>query len=197
MLRRSDCQGKRTNPEERSEHPLAGGVPLFFPRQLSERCLFLQSRLCNLKELMLSWCPKPMSMWPTRSHSVPWPFPIAFSKSITWKIALLSSLEALETASKLCAYKQLQLGQNAIPASGVPGFVSLSQGTGGRGGRGEAPCVAKGSGKQGPGSWGASWAPWKPRRLRSDVFIHLRGYTESLFASFLTTESLQALWAWK
>lgn len=118
MPRCSNCQGKRANPEERREHPLAGGVPLSFPRQLSKRCLFLQSRLGDLKEPMLPSCPKPLSMWPTHSHCVPWPFPIAYSKSITWKIALLSSPEALETASKLCDYKQFQLGQNAIPASG-------------------------------------------------------------------------------
>lgn len=152
-LRRSNCQGKRTNPEEGCEHPLAGDMPLFFPRQLSERCLFLQSRLWDLKEAMLSRCPKPTSMWPTHSHYVPWPFPITFSKSITWKIALLSSPEALETASKLCAYKQFQLGPNAIPASGIPGFLRLSQGAGGRGSRGEAAHVAKGSGKRGAGSW--------------------------------------------
>lgn len=97
MPRCSNCQGKRTNPEEHCEHPLAGGVPLSFPRQLSKRCLFSQSRLGDLKEPMLSSCPKPLSMWPTHSHCVPWPFPIAYSKSITWKIALLSSPEALLT----------------------------------------------------------------------------------------------------
>lgn len=158
-LRCSNCQSKRTNPEERSEHPLAGGVPLFFPRQLSERCLFLQSRLWDLKEPMLSWCPKPMSMWPTRSHSVPWPFPIAFSKSIAWKIALLSSPEALETASKLCAYKQFQPDKNAIPVSGSQDMKPVTRSWRERGqGRGSKCCGGKG----GSGSWDASWAPWHP-----------------------------------
>lgn len=144
---------QENEPREGCEHPPAGDMPLFFPRQLSERCLFLQSRLWDLKEAMLSRCPKPMSMWPTHSHYVPWPFPITFSKSITWKIALLSSPEALETASKLCAYKQFQLGPNAIPASGIPGFPRLSQDAGGRGGRGEAARVAKGNGKRGADGW--------------------------------------------
>lgn len=191
-LRCSNCQSKRTNPEERSEHPLAGGVPLFFPRQLSERCLFLQSRLWDLKEPMLSWCPKPMSMWPTRSHSVPWPFPIAFSKSIAWKIALLSSPEALETASKLCAYKQFQPDKNAIPVSGSQDMKPVTRSWRERGqGRGSMCCGGKG----GSGSWDASWAPWHP--VGWDGIYPSEATQGSLFASFLITESLQAPRVWK